>query len=365
MGMPVDLRQPARVLLRAATSTWKDSQRLFLIEDRSSWVIHWEMMALAGSAKRLGIKTAAPFWMPHARNQAVFYGSQFFLLSDDWVTRPHRTATAYFHGKPGTGPEEFDRLYQQICKHHGKISRLQVSHSEMENVLLETGIAPEKLHRIPIGIDTAMFPLQSPESKQAARIALEVPADAFVVGTFQKDGEGWGEGNDPKLIKGPDVFVQTLSRVKSAIPKLHVLLSGPARGYVKNALRKQGIPFTHHMLEHYPEIKTLYAALDCYLVASRQEGGPKAVLESMSSGIPLVTTRVGQAMDMVIDGQNGYMSAVDDVEGLAERLLQVFRASENMETLLSDARKLAEANDYRQLDPLWKKFMQGFVEVSA
>jgi len=40
-------------------------------------------------------------------------------------------------------------------------------------------------------------------------------------------------------------------------------------------------------------------ALDLYIVASREEGEPKAILESMASGVPLVTTEVGQAMDFV------------------------------------------------------------------
>ncbi|WFB35666.1 glycosyltransferase family 4 protein [Kiritimatiellota bacterium B12222] len=363
--MPVDWRVPLRGLLRSRTQNWPDYQRLFLIEDRSSWVIHWEMMQLADAASRSGIKTAHPFWMPHSKNQAVFYGSQFFLLAQDWITRPHRIATAYFHGKPGTGPEEFDLLYQQVVKHHEKISRLQVSHSEMEQVLLETGIAPEKVHRIPIGIQCDLFPRQTPASKQASRISLGIAEDAFVVGSFQKDGEGWGDGDEPKLIKGPDVFVQSLERIRDVVPNLHVLLSGPARGYVKKELGKLGIPFTHHSVKHYPDIHRLYAALDCYLVASRQEGGPKAVLESMSSGIPLVTTRVGQAMDMVLDGVNGFMCEVEDVDGLAERVLQVFRKSEECNPMLSEARKVAEANDYQQLDPLWQTFFDGFVEASV
>jgi glycosyltransferase involved in cell wall biosynthesis len=39
--------------------------------------------------------------------------------------------------------------------------------------------------------------------------------------------------------------------------------------------------------------------MDIYIVTGWHEGGPKAVLESMAAGVPLVTTRVGQAMDLV------------------------------------------------------------------
>lgn len=363
--MSIDLHSIARYGLKSCARSWPDYQRLFLVEDRSSWSIHWDMLELNEAAKRLDIKTCRPFWRSFSENQAVFFGSQFYLLADDWITSPHRIATAYFHGKPGTGYDEFDHLYQQVCKNHAEISRLQVSHSEMEDLLLETGIAAEKIHRIPIGINTKLFPQQTPESKQAARVSLGIPQDAFVVGSFQKDGEGWGDGNAPKRIKGPDVFVETLGKLHQSIPELHVLLSGPARGYVKTELSKQGIPFTHHICKHYPDIRKLYQALDVYLVASRQEGGPKAVLESMSSGVPLVTTRVGQAMDMIVDSGNGYMTAVEDCEGLADRILSVFRSPEKLPALLSEARKTAEQFDYLQLDPLWSKFFDGFVEASS
>ena len=45
-------------------------------------------------------------------------------------------------------------------------------------------------------------------------------------------GVGWGDGLEPKLIKGPDVLLQTVALLRQRIPELFVLLSGPARGYV-------------------------------------------------------------------------------------------------------------------------------------
>ena len=39
-------------------------------------------------------------------------------------------------------------------------------------------------------------------------------------GSFQKDGDGWGRGNNPKLIKGPDIFIKTVQILKDKIPEL-------------------------------------------------------------------------------------------------------------------------------------------------
>ena len=69
------------------------------------------------------------------------------------------------------------------------------------------------MHRIPIGIDVETFTLRSPDGVVAARRAFGLPESAFVVGSFQKDGVGWGEGTEPKLIKGPDVLLSVAEQL--------------------------------------------------------------------------------------------------------------------------------------------------------
>jgi glycosyltransferase involved in cell wall biosynthesis len=151
--------------------------------------------------------------------------------------------------------------------------------------------------------------------------------------------------------------------LKRDVPDLFVLLSGPARGFVKKGLDELQIPYRHIYLQSYPGIAKLFQALDLYVVASRQEGGPKAILESMASGVPLVTTRVGQAMDLVKHGENAFMTAVDDVEALASYALQVYRSgNEALMPILKAGRATAEANSYESQIPLWAEFMKGFVE---
>jgi glycosyltransferase involved in cell wall biosynthesis len=336
---------------------------LIIVTDRADWVIDEEMRELNKIVARLGIHQINSRWLNTLRQQAVFYGSQFFLLSDDWLTSSHHIGTAYFHGKPGTGVKEFDALYQRIAHYHGKIARIQVSHSEMRDCLLTTGILPEKVHLIPIGINTSYFSMQTMESKCLAREHYGIPQTAITVGSFQKDGIGWNEGREPKLIKGPDIFIQTVKLLKNRIPELYVVLSGPSRGYIIEELEKVGIPYRHFHLGRYPEVGQLYQTLDLYLVTSRQEGGPKAILESMASGVPIVTTRVGQAMDLVKHGKNGFMVDIEDTEGLAYWSKWVIDHPSDMKPILAEGRKTAEENTYDSQLPLWREFMKGFVKV--
>jgi glycosyltransferase involved in cell wall biosynthesis len=347
---------------RVLSSAWRPHSRLILLNDAASWVIDEEMRALADIATALGIRVVPPKWNQGSKHQSVFYGSQFYLFSDEWLRSSHRIAVAYFHGKPDTGVREFDDLFAKVKHHHDRLARVQVSHSEMRNCLLTTGIAPEKLHLIPIGINLSLFHPQTPALKSQFRAQYNIPQTATVIGSFQKDGVGWGDGLEPKLIKGPDTFVQAMSALKTRVPELLVVLSGPARGYVKAGLARHGIPFLHFNLPRYADIGELFQTLDLYMVTSRQEGGPKAVLESMASGIPLVTTRVGQAMDLVRHGENGWMTDVEDVEALTHWAHKSLDHSTDKTRIISAGLLTAHENAYSMQAPLWKKFLNGFVE---
>jgi glycosyltransferase involved in cell wall biosynthesis len=279
--------------------------------------------------------------------------NHFSALDARWIDSSHRVGLSYFHGRPGTpGFPEFDRAYEALKANADRVGRVQVTHEEMHELVLAAGVAEAKVFRIPIGIDLERFP----RGGDGARAALGVPATAFVVGSFQKDGVGWGEGLEPKAVKGPDVLVAVLERLR--IPELFVLLTGPARGYVLRELERLGIPYRHLQLER-DELARAYHALDVYVVTSRQEGGPKSVLEAMATGAPLVTTRVGQAQELVRDGENGLLADVDDVDALAAAVERVHAGVAFREA----ARRTAERYAEERLDPEWAALLDGFVDV--
>jgi len=361
--MSVLLREITRKGLKISTNLWSPYSRLFMVSDSAFWVISWEMKEVGRIAQKLG-KRLAPSWLlPFTDRQCVFFGSHFdLMLNEKWLDTSLRLATAYFHGRPGTGVEEFDVCFENLRKYHDRIHRIQVSHTDMRDLVLSSGIDSKKVFLIPIGINPDYFVPQTPELRRLAREKYGIPQDAVVVGSFQKDGVGWGDGMEPKLPKGPDILVKVLSTLKSTIPDLFVLLSGPARGYVKTGLEKNRIPYQYCFLKHYQEIGSLYHCLDLYMVTSREEGGPKSVLESMISGVPLVTTRVGQAMDIVRHGENGWMVNIDDVDGLVSCAEYVVSHPEQRKKVLAAGLVTAAENTYNAQMPMWSQFFNGFVK---
>lgn len=354
-----------RVAVGVRTRGWPAHSRLFLPYDASGWVLEYEARQLARVAEHLGARLGPREWVKGVRDQSVFHLSQFTLLLEDFERHGNRLGVSYFHGRPGTpGMPEFDACFETMRRRHDDIERVQVTNRMMQELVLETGIAPDRVHRIPIGIDVEAFALPSQEARVKARRRLDLPGSAFVVGSFQKDGVGWGDGLEPKLIKGPDVLLGAVERVAARLPELVVLLTGPARGYVKLGLERLGIPYRHAVLPDIDAVAEAYAAIDACLVTSRDEGGPRAVLESMSTGVPLVTTRVGQGADLVRHGENGWVVDVEDVEGLAHWVAQVAVApSDELEQVRRSGRATAEENSYSALRPRWRSLLTGFVEL--
>lgn len=350
---------------RPFTNRWPPGSRLFLVSDAPGWTIAGEMEELAAMAGRFGLVVPSSRLLRYSRDQGAFYGSHFDLLQGDVPGGTHRLGTTYFHGRPGTGVAAFDRVYQKLCECHERIERVQVSHSEMHRLVLTSGIAPHKVCLIRIAISLSHFSPRTAESSRDVRARLGIPQDAVVVGSFHKDGVGWQEGLEPKLEKGPDVLLKAIALLKKRVPRLFVLLTGPARGYVKAGLARLGVPYRHDFVQDYSELARRYHALDVYVVASRQEGGPKAILEAMASAVPVVTTRVGQAMDMVIHGANGWMADVEDAEALAHWAGHVVTHSWDLGAPLGEGRRLAEANTYESQVPLWRDFLGGLVHPSS
>ncbi len=338
---------------------WKQHSRLLIRGDSAAWSLMWDAIELDKICKQIGIRSLIAFKNLAFRNQSVFYVDRRRILKE-WQKKNHRVAFPYYHGNPHKDNESKDML-KTLSRHHSEIDRIQVTNSFMEEHILNTGIDPNKIFRIPIGVNLSLFEQFTQENKAAIRQKLGIPESAVVIGSFQKDGNGWEDGLTPKLIKGPDIFLETIRILKDSIPELFVLLTGPARGYVKKGLEEIGIPYKHIVLDDYTKIGLYYSALDLYIISSRDEGGPKALLESMASGVPVVSTKVGQAIDLITHEINGCLAKVEASEELAHHAQRILQDNDMKIRLVKNGFRTARENAYSNQSLLWKNFFNGFV----
>jgi glycosyltransferase involved in cell wall biosynthesis len=328
--------------------------KLYVVGDHLGWSIDDDRTRLAATARRLGYDVGHNRMLRFLRGRPVFQHNHFNALNARWLESSHRLGLSYFHGRPGTeGYPEFDRAYDALRRNALRIARVQVTHEEMHGLVVAAGVPEERVFKIPIGIDLEHF-----------GVGPERTGPSFVIGSFVKDGVGMAEGLTPKLLKGPDVFVAVVARVRERIRDVSVLLTGPARGYVRRELDRLGVPYRHLSLSTREELGRAYHGVDVCLVTSRQEGGPKATLEAMASGVPFVSTRVGQAAELVRDGENGLLADVDDVDALTLAVERVHDDRDLRLRLRAAGRATAAAHAEERLDALWARLLEGFADAS-
>ena len=82
----------------------------------------------------------------------------------------------------------------------------------------------------------------------------------------------------PKLIKGPDIFIEILDSHYKKNKNTTVVLTGKRR-MVINELERLNIRYKYFEMINFENLNELYNILKLYLVTSRIEGGPQAILE--------------------------------------------------------------------------------------
>ena len=322
--------------------------KIFLITDGASWALdsvanglNKELMQQSCISSKITSNISKVL-----KKQIVHFINRSSLLCNNFPKSyflQNHVFLNWYHWDPNDTSFESVRCIKQLKEIQSLLTGIITSCSDSKRDLVRVGIEAKKIIIIPLAIDLNYFKINNDSDKKRNRIKLGIPQDSFCIGSFQKDGCGWGEGNEPKMVKGPDVFVKTIELLSYKYKNIFILLTGPARGYVKEHLSEMGIPFKHQFIEDYSEISNYYSAIDLYLIASRAEGGPLAFLESWACGVPVVSTNMGMPKDLIQHGKNGLLAKVESPSELAQAVSLMI---ENRE--LREQCKIVGANDVKK-----------------
>ena len=163
---------------------------------------------------------------------------------------------------------------------------------------------PDRLIVIQNGVDPA--PWMASDDVRSGLGAAPCPRTAVMVGrlTAQKD---------------PVTLLEAWRRV----PGTHRLLlvgDGPLRADVEAAIRRDAAADRVEVLPPTTDIPALMRTAHVFVMSSRWEGLPLAVIEAMMSGLPVVATRVGGVPELVAEHETGLLVPPGDPEALAAAL---------------------------------------------
>ncbi len=306
----------------------------YIIED-NDWVIKEDGESITRHLReKYNLNANITTNFKDVKNSILHFGSRttYFPTGYQQIHPSNKVIFTWFHF---TNDNKDSEYLLNLKKGSERADFVHTSNQTTKKLLIENGVSEEKIVVIPLGIDIELYKVISKEEKLLKRKQLGIPDNAILIGSFQKDGNGWDEGNEPKLEKGPDIFCDVVEKLSEKYP-VFVLLTGPARGYVKNRLSAKGIPFIHKYLEDPREIPQYFNLLDLYIVSSRNEGGPKAIMQSLASGVPLVSTKVGMASDILENGKNALLSDIEDIHSLVKNSVNIIENEELRDNLIKN-----------------------------
>lgn len=342
------------LLTSQLTKRWS---RIYYVVENANWSIRWDGIYITTNIEKLfNAKSMIVTNYSGIKNQILHFGSRGLYVPNSWrhFDISNKIVFTWFHGnKKDANPNNL-AMIENLPNATSVCEFIHTTNNRSKEKLIEWGVAEDKIVVIPLGVDLNLFKPATQVMKWKIRKEIGIPEGSICIGSFQKDGVGWEEGLEPKLVKGPDVFCDVVIKLSKIYP-VYVLLIGPARGYVKKRLREAGITFYHKYLEIFQDIPKYYHSLDLYLVTSRDEGGPKAILESMASGIPLVTTNVGMARDIINHGKNGFIAEIENVDEIVRFASELIDDQKKSDAIISNALETVNSYSWENIVRLYYK----------
>lgn len=169
--------------------------------------------------------------------------------------------------------------------------------ADLKQHMVAEGFPARCIRVIYNGVDPG--PRPSSAQRAAAREALGIPSDAFVVGTAGR--------LDP--VKNLGVMLQVQHTLRDKVKRTYAVIvgDGPERGDL--AARADALAITDSVIftGYRSDVRALMPAFDVYLNCSTYEGVSLTILEAMAAALPVVATPVGGNPEVVIDQETGYL----------------------------------------------------------
>lgn len=215
---------------------------------------------------------------------------------------------------------------------------VEVKNQHVHDMLLREYDCAGKLHVAPSGVDIERF---SPGDTVAARAALGIDPRSFVVVSIGPRNEN----------KGGDRLLAACARISHEVDVQPVMV-GP--GW----LARPGDEWTGLGVVAADRILTILRAADVFVLPSRSEGMPNALLEALAVGVPCVVGDRPYA-DFLDDGFNCMKVDPDGIDQLANALLRLAASEQLRQELGRASRSVAEMHSQQgRLDRLESLFQQ-------
>lgn len=226
------------------------------------------------------------------------------------------------------------KLLKPLIKMIWRNSTAAVANSRgLKELALKSG-SGQKISVIYNGVDTDHF---KPDSRSLASDSeAKLPGGKFVItpGASRLTAR-----------KGLKYLIQAAAKLLPKYPfiKLKIMGEGSDKKNLEQLAENLKIKDSVEFLGRIPREKTApyYREASVFVLPSFNEGMSNAMLEALSSGLPLVATDTGGTRELVQEGINGFTVKMKDADDLAEKIEKILADESLRQKMAQESRKMA------------------------
>lgn len=189
----------------------------------------------------------------------------------------------------------------------------------------EDGIDPARVRVIPNGVPD---PLRERQGTHPPR----------------EGGQRIGSVGRLSIEKGVDVLIRAFALAARELPHAELVIvgDGPERAALESLTAELALADRVRFLGQRSDVWDQLAGLDVFVLPSRSEGMPMALLEAMATGLPVVSTSVGGIPEALADGRSGLLVPPENPTVMASAIVRLLSDRPLAQRLAREARSTFE-----------------------
>jgi glycosyltransferase involved in cell wall biosynthesis len=126
-------------------------------------------------------------------------------------------------------------------------------------------------------------------------------------------------------LKGHDVLIDAAVEILERFPdaRFDIIGEGPERAALVARAEGHGVAHAFTFAGHCSNVPDRLADADIFVLPSRSESFPNAILEAMAAELPVVASGVGGILELVDDGRTGWIVPAGEADALASRVIRL------------------------------------------
>lgn len=221
-------------------------------------------------------------------------------------------------------------------------TRVLVRSKAVRQELIADGAAPCKISITPVDVDITLY---GDGSESDMRAEMGYSHSDLIITTV----------GHAVPVKGWDILLSSFEDIAQERPETRLLFVGSIHSNneirfaksLQDRVRQNGLNGRVCFLGQRDDIARILAISNVFVLPSRSEGQPGALVEAMASGLPCLGTRVGGVPEVITDGHDGLLVEREDVGAMTYAITNLLKNKYMRKNLGLCAKKTAKRFDIR------------------